>query len=1115
MIHIYKASAGSGKTYTLAREYIKLILGYKDESGRYRLNRRGAPKGSHRSVLAITFTNKATEEMKTRIIHELAVIAGMERGWTKESPYCSELCETFRCSKEELRSTAAAALRELLYDFNFFSVSTIDSFFQMILRSFAREAEVAGNYELELDDKGVISMSVDKLLQDLNHGEKSRRTNYLINWLSGYMTNLIENGKSFNLFNRSLSVHTDLISFITRITNDTYRENEAELLAYLKDEKKFKEFKDKVYNLVRQICLQTSDACRTAVEAIDASGKRELINKNIYTALLNWADTGFYKKGYGKTVEKAIADINAAYTAKKKNIPTPELDGLIAAALDMIKFSDENVCTLRIITENLYQMGLLSTLAEYLDEYRRENSAILLRDTNALISKIIGNDEDGSFVDAPFLYERVGVWFKHYLIDEFQDTSFSQWNNIRPLIKESLAYDYDNLVIGDEKQCIYRFRNSDPSLLHNLHTEPMADGRCDIRGNNLKENTNWRSSADVIRFNNTLFSALVRHLGIADIYANVAQQISEKHRGKRGYVCMTFYDSKRADEWRQQAMEAMTRQLRRQLESGYKPGDIAILVRTKPHGKLIIEHLENEMKKDSSFPYFHIISDSSLILGNSPTISLIVSRLRLISATDFAPDARKKTRKEVAALINSFENEKSHGKSSSDALMKVLAENEMTGTTTTSEADNGIESETVGDLVSLVEKIIDDYVPKECLASSSLYINVFQDLVNDFVSRGQGDIRSFLQWWDEEGSQTSVTGAHDDNALTILTIHKSKGLEFPCVHVPFAELTDSNKTESKWFKIDEIPGVPKELIPPLLPLELSSNMTRTPFAEEYAETIRQKTLDNVNILYVAFTRAVNELCIGLPSPKSTRNMAADLFKAVEMSTPYFCQSLDPNGKFTEEDTDSPYAPLLLDESNSVVLGAPTVAPPKEEAKKTALTPSELLDFGPYYTHLKRDIWRNTCLEEKYYNIEDARDRGIMLHDTMADVICANDVALAINNLRHSKKAKELTAADISEIHSIIKQRVADPRAERWFNGYEKIMIERPISIGGDDSRRPDRVVWTADGHIDVIDFKSGSQKPARYRKQVKEYMTLLTSLTDRKVRGYLYYLDSGDIVEIG
>ena len=187
----------------------------------------------------------------------------------------------------------------------------------------------------------------------------------------------------------------------------------------------------------------------------------------------------------------------------------------------MVRFCDGQVGTLQLIAANLYQLGLLSSLAEYIDKYRRENSTILLSDTNALISRIIGTE------DAPFLYERVGVWFRHYLIDEFQDTSFSQWSNIRPLINESLAYEYDNLVIGDEKQCIYRFRNSDPSLLHNLHTDSMAEGRCEVRGDSISENTNWRSSSDVIRFNNTFFSALVRNLGYEEIYSNVAQQISK------------------------------------------------------------------------------------------------------------------------------------------------------------------------------------------------------------------------------------------------------------------------------------------------------------------------------------------------------------------------------------------------------------------------------------------------------------------------------------------------------------------------------------------------------------------------------------------------------------
>lgn len=1125
MINIYKASAGSGKTYTLAREYIKLILGHKDEEGNYRLNRRSG--GAHRSVLAITFTNKATEEMKTRIIHELAVIAGLEKGWTKESPYAGELCETFRCSRDELRNAAARALRDLLYDFNFFSVSTIDSFFQTILRSFAREAEVAGNYELELNDESIIGMSVDKLLQDLNHGEQNKRTAYLINWLSSYMTQLIEDGMPFNVFNRSLPIHRNLIKFIDKITDDFYRENEEKIINYLSDEKKFGAFKNSVYEQMRRIKQQTSEACKDAVEMIQATGMSANVKQVISGALEKWSKTGYLNDGYSKTVATAMDDVSTVYKKNPKPTPSDELNGTIAKALEMIRFSSEQIGTLRLIASNLYQLGLLASLSDYINKYRRENSTILLSDTNALISRIIGSE------DAPFLYERVGVWFRHYLIDEFQDTSFSQWSNIRPLIRESLAYEHDNLVIGDEKQCIYRFRNSDPSLLHNLHLDSMAKGRCEVRGDSISENTNWRSSVDVIQFNNTFFSALVRNLGFEEIYSNVAQQISKKHSSHRGYVRVKSYSGAKKADWLPEALENLTVQLRRQLESGYRPGDIAILVRKRDEGNVIIKHLEETVKADPGFPPFRIVSDASLFLGNSPAVGLIVSRLRLISATDFSTNPKKKTKREIAALINCFENEKSRGASSSAALLSALDQMEKASSktndgntsaaplhdenafahpeqTTDNVTASGLAATSV-DLVSLVEELITTYIPQEQLRSENLYLNAFQDLVTEFVGRGHGDIRSFLNWWDEKGYSTPVAGAQDDSALNILTIHKSKGLEYPCVHIPFAEMTESNQPEPAWFEIGKIPGIPDDILPPMLPLELSSAMRGTPFEERYEEVSRQKKLDTLNLLYVAFTRAVNELHIGFPEPSArSRNMSADIMEAIDRCTPDFCKELEAEG---ETEGVSPFTSFVMTDG-MLTIGSPTRPEAKEAAEKTAMTPGELLDMGQYSSHTQRNIWANTTLEDKYYNIDDARDRGIMLHDTMADVLKVADVGMAINNLRHSKKAKELTVADIDEIRSIITQRVNDPRAAQWFDGYKKVMIERPISIGGDDSRRPDRVVWTADGTIDVIDFKSGTQKPQRYLKQVKEYVGLLTDLGYENVRGFLYYLDSGQIVEI-
>lgn len=1104
MINIYKASAGSGKTFTLAREYIKLILGRKDEAGNYRLRRSGS--GAHRSVLAITFTNKATEEMKVRIIHELAVIAGLEKGWTKESPYQNDLCKTFNCTASQLKDAAADALRNLLYDFNFFSVSTIDSFFQLILRSFAREAEISGSYELELDDKGVIGMSIDKLLQDLNHGEQTSQTAYLINWLSNYMTQLIENGSNFNIFNRNSQLHENLIKFIWDITKDPFRDNEQSIMEYFSDTDKFNRFKNSVYNLLRKITHDTAKACEDAMSAITAAGAEDIVNTYVRGALSTWMKNGYDAKGLSKTMIKVNDDIENAYLKKGKSSPLrAQTDGPISHAAMCMAHSFEQVKTLKIISANLYQLGLLSSIIGYIDKYRQENSTILLSDTNALIAKIIGSE------DTPFLYERVGVWFRHYLIDEFQDTSFSQWQNIRPLIGESLAYDHDNLVIGDEKQCIYRFRNSDPSLLHNLHTEQIAHGRTRVSGNSIAENTNWRSSADVIRFNNTFFSALVRNLGFEDIYSNVAQQISDKHLSHQGYVHVKVYSGGNKEEWLQEALDNLTTELRRELSSGYRPGDIAILVRSWSEGGEVINHLEEVRKNDPTFPDFRIVSDSSLLIANSPAVSLLVSKLRLMSATDFTTSPKKKTQREVADLINRYEAYRSNeNMPASVALQKALAPETSVDEHISDKRPDNTANLSI-DLVSLVEQAIKT-IPEANRKNENEFITAFQDLVTEFVAKGHGDIRSFLTWWDETGCKASVAGAADDSALNILTIHKSKGLEYPCVHIPFAQMTQGNHSEPAWFELNEIPGIPSDIIPPMIPLNMSSAMKDTSmFGERYAEVETQKKLDNVNLLYVAFTRAVDELHIGIAGSRGS-GMATDIISALSCCDDTFRSEMETENDITDIQR-SPFTSFSLTDGE-IFIGKPSIKHDTAKSEKTALTPVCLLEVDNYDSESHRSFWDNTCLEEKYYDIEDARDRGIMLHDTMAGIRTPADIPLAINNLRNAKKAKELTDADIDEIRDIISRRVNDPRAERWFNGYSKLFIERPIITSSTDSRRPDRVVWTADGHIDVIDFKSGSQPPSRYRKQLKNYAALLNQLGYEGIRAYLYYLDSGEIVEI-
>ena len=1121
MISIYKASAGSGKTFTLAREYIKLILGRKGEDGRYRLRRPGS-QPLHGSVLAITFTNKATEEMKGRIIHELAVIAGAEKGWTEPSPHQEKLCEIFGCSAKQLADVALESLKELLYDFNRFNVSTIDSFFQMVLRSFAHEAEVSGSYEVELDDRGVIAMSIDNLLQDLNHARQTKESQRLIEWLTRFMTKLIEDGKSFNIFNRSSQVHEDLITFIADISDDTYRDNEKRIIGYLSDPAKFDTFRSMLEGKIKNICDNTANACRAAIAVMkrsDSEGRcKGTVHSTIATAIHNWAATGYYNTpSLSATLLKAIVDIESAYVSNGRTSPIrAELDPALGDALQAIGQGFERVNMRRLISSNIYQIGLLACVTEYLNRYRIENSTILLSDTNALLAKVIGGE------NSPFLYEKVGVRFNHYLIDEFQDTSWSQWQNLNPLIEESLSEDHDNLVIGDEKQCIYRFRGSDPTLLHTLDSQHA--GRAEVHGESIEENTNWRSSASVIRFNNTLFSALASSQDFSDIYSGVAQQVSGKHLDHTGYVNFRVFEGQRgSDEADELALDNLTEHLRRQLSSGYRPGDIAILVRTWREGEKAITHLERVKAEDPDFPSFNIVSDKSLLISRSAAVMLIVSRLRYLSAIEFTPRHHKKSRREIARVLNDFEDAFARLSSASEALAEALEKMERRNSEDATEVqptEAPDEAMTGLDLISLVETIIATVVPTENREREGVFLTAFQDMVADFVSKGRADIRAFLQWWDEKGQNTSVAGADDPSALNILTIHKSKGLEFKCVHVPFAGFTPNNRAVDRaWFELPEIEGIPADVMPPMMPLNITKAMSLTPLREQYEALQREKQLDMINLLYVALTRAVDELIVGVKlvttkKGDSANSLAQVIVDSIRSCTPEYCASLErEHGTATGKK--SPYAPLVLGNDGVLELGAPTTRGEDSVRKHSAIIPEPGARISEYAVGAVSSPWSKTRIsDEDGPSLGIARERGILLHSLLSRITAASDIDTAFNKAAESEEFRGLTPNEMAELREIIDLRVNAPEVQKWFKGFSRVLTEREVMTTDGQLKRFDRVVWTSDGEIHLIDYKSGDQPAKRYRKQMRDYLAFFKSIGYLGVRAFLYYLDTGKIIEI-
>lgn len=1097
MLTVYKASAGSGKTYTLAYEYIKLVLGYKDhDTGKYRLNKN--PQEEHQDILAITFTNKATDEMKRRIIKELAIIAELPAMGGEESPYLKDLLVLFECTKEELKETAGTVLGQLLFDYTFFNVSTIDAFFQNVLRTFAFEADLTGNYEVELDDSFAISTGVNELFNAINYRDDSR-SKLLAEWLRQFMMQKIEEGGSFNLFNRKSQIYGDLLRFVKKLSDEQFKlrlNNDVE--SYFDDPTRIVRFEEqlkKQIGITRNVIKSTAENVFKLLSEDDVAG----MHQHVRNPIIKWQDIHSQK----------IDDIDLSNTIlgvanhekpifKKGYAASQEVEESVQLAIEQVVELVPRLKFLALLRRNIYGLGLIGDTMRFIKEFRDNNNLILLSDTNDLLQRIISED------DAPFIYERMGVRLNHFLIDEFQDTSRLQWQNINPLVSESLSQDNDNLIIGDVKQCIYRFRNSDPSLLQNQVANDFT-GHINERGVDVKENTNWRSSAEVVRFNNTLFSALAYNLGVTEEYSNITQQVSKKHENHHGYVKFEFIDDE--EDKKLKSFEKMAADIKRQLNSGYQQKDIAILVRNGVDGESAINYLMDLMvDPEADFPKINIISDGALRIDSSPMVKLIISVLRLLSS-DVEGNPRYMSKRRFNQIMHSYVLYTNKGMEPNEALDKAINGD----STDIDKLIEEVEQIEYVSLPTLVERIIVRYIPEDLRMRDIAFITSFQDEVLDFCSRGSHDVNSFLRWWDNS-SNHYLTSSTDIDAIRVMTIHKSKGLEFKCVHIPIANWTvteDPKKADYRWFDSVAVDGIDDELIPPVFALKNTKSLIGTPLELQYEQNLRAEIVDTINVTYVAFTRAVDELCVNcMVSGKTEKNsIAMALYDAFEIATPDYCASLAERHSGARGEL---YIPLNSADKESVFeIGEPTVAQ-KEEEKK--IPPAEVVlerEASPYVSADRDDLWNLTELEDAG-QMEEAKDRGIFLHNVMSDVRYAKDLPLAFK--RRAYRAR-LYDAEAEKAYELLSNAIADKRVWHWFNDFKRVLTERSI-VGGEKQTRFDRVVWTAEGTVDVIDYKFGEEHDSQYEKQVKKYMDSFVEMGYENVRGFLWYVDKGKILEI-
>ncbi|MGM9842789.1 MAG: UvrD-helicase domain-containing protein [Muribaculaceae bacterium] len=1159
MLSIHKASAGSGKTFQLAYDYIRFLLTDQtspkspDATPKLISKKSSNPYSNtdvnHSHILAITFTNKATEEMKRRIIKELCLLANT----SKKSNYRKNLIAYFNTDEKKLADAAKLALYDVLFIFSYFNISTIDSFFQQVIRTFAAEIDRPDDFEVSLAENDVLRIVVSNILNKTGNSDSP-----IHQWIKKYITKIINDGGYSNIFDRDQSAFRTLISDINKLMNEDYKRFASELNTYLQDTDKLLKFED---------WLKDQNGPIRSFERINKDNV-----DNVYKLLEEYECLSFFKKKalFDKIRESKIDEnipddtypnsyFNRTQQRRRTPIENTNHEDLKNAILKTITdykafLSDKTYFTAKVLLKNIYALGLLSEVRKGIEKYCTDNDIVLVSSSTEFISKILKCD------DVPFIYDRLGVRLRHFLMDEFQDTSKMQWENMMPLLKESMANGNDNLIIGDVKQCIYRFRNSDPELLNTEVQNDLEPNK--VVGNIISENTNWRSAPTIIRFNNTLFSSmsLDTNFGQPNPYYTVAQAIPGSSKDIPGYVRLQILHDM------QNELELLKNDLKTLIETRhFLPSDIAILYRDgDENANSIIDainDLKNKADDNSPLKSIGVQIDKGKKISNAPSIKIIVNTIRaFVQAIDDNDDghhANAKDQKMPFATFSAlFENAIAENPENPNNATDAFISTFLNG-------NNDIKQDldftlNADDIGCTVDNIIAT-LPASLIERDNQYIHVFQDAVIDFAQKNNPDLDSFLDWWDNFGEKnTCISSPKDPNNITILTVHKAKGLEFPVVLLPFVTkwnfLNTGHKAPKKWVNInadDIFPDIPenlKDCIPPYAFIQSDKDCSLSHFKDEAEKMAVIQRIDELNSLYVALTRAKNVL-IAYISGQTKDSKGNDR----ETASRYIINALDrleretdiiasSEGKlnedirlyltdiktreysYTENTNDDNGNDIQNEIVNKTYFLGKLFDRPQEKSNDDAtdITPAKCQSHSMPLYFPKTDDDPNAMNNTEYikpltttpdnFDPNDARQKGTFLHHVLSDIVYPEDLNWAFLRWTNIVGIDSDTAAKWKkELKTALEYSSASP----WFVNFKQIFNEMPIISENGDIKRPDRVVMTQDGFVDIIDYKTGNdQYQTKYTNQVSEYVKIYKNLGFKNVRGYIWYFLNNNIVTV-
>ena len=1042
---VYKASAGSGKTFTLATEYIKLLVRNPQ---------------AYRETLAVTFTNKATEEMKMRVVSHLY---GIWQKLPESRGYLKKVCRETGVTESVASRQAGLALHELLHHYSWFRVETIDSFFQSILRNLARELDLTANLRVGLNDVEVEEMAVDEMIDSLTV------TDELLGWLLKYVVGEQSEQREAMGVN---GVMGSLKKFGRTIFKDYYKEvsgevNEAMGKAGFMDgyEAKLREMRSAAQERMMNVAESFFDELEGAGLAMEDLSYGKLGVAGFFLKLKDGVMDGSI---VGKRVMDCVEDPSKIMKKKGRDDEVAlRLGDIVSYAVQERERQWRVYKSADLTLRHLWQLRLLSSIEERVRRLNESANRFLLSDTQMLLHSLIAGS------DTPFIYEKTGSQIEHIMIDEFQDTSVVQWQNFKVLVDEALSRaDGTALVVGDVKQSIYRWRGGDWRLLG-------EGGVCrDGAATEKTLDVNFRSNVRVIQFNNAFFTEAAAIEGQEAAYSDVVQKWPE---GKpvEGAVEVRLLPP---GDYKDETLRELVERVRQLSSEGVEAKDIAILVRSNSYIPTIANYFMSEM------PCVNVVSDEAFRLDASSAVMTIVVALRYILRRD---DSISR-----AALCKAFSGSATGG---------------------LPEGFEGHEDELARmPLYDLCETIADIFRLGE-MAGQESYLCAFYDQVTKLGSEQATDLSSFLRDWDESLCSKTIQSP-DVDGIRLISIHKSKGLEFPHVLLPFCDWKMEH-ADILWCKPKEKPF--SQL--PIAPIDYSKKgMTGTIYEEAYDEEHQQATVDNLNLLYVAFTRASESLFV-----IGKRNSRGSRSGLIEQVLPLLPKKLAGSSLEGEAEKD---AALMFrfgaverdgsdgkDGSDGNVLGKGNPFLSVSSPVTVSLRPRGR------HVALRQNLQSQRFAQADENGDEDGRQQqeayiqaGNVLHEVFSTIRTTADINQALQRLEQEGIIydRHLTRPHLEDM---IRRRLSDPRVADWFSDRWTLFNECSIltldaETGRAQSRRPDRVMTDGQETI-VVDFKFGRQE-SEHQTQVRQYVELLRQMGYQRVQGFLWYVYSNKIVTV-